>query len=79
MKNHSITIYSTDTCHYCNLAKQYFDKKGVTYTNKNVGADRNAAMEMMMKSGQMGVPVVEIDNQILVGFQPEAFDMLLSK
>jgi glutaredoxin len=60
------------------MAKNYFTKMGVKYEDKNVGSDRNAAMEMMMKSGQMGVPVVEIDGQIVVGFQPEVFEKLIS-
>ena len=78
MSKHNVTVYSTSTCHYCVLAKDYLDKKGVTYANFDVGADRAKASEMISKSGQMGVPVVEIDGQIIVGFQPNEFDRLLA-
>jgi glutaredoxin-like YruB-family protein len=77
MDKHSVTIYSTQTCPYCVLAKNYFKNRGVEYKDLNVGADRAAAQEMVMKSGQMGVPVIDIDGKIIVGFQPEAFEELL--
>jgi glutaredoxin-like YruB-family protein len=78
MKDHTVTVYSTATCHYCVLAKDYLDKKGVHYDAIDVGVDRAKAMEMITKSGQMGVPVVEIDGQCIVGFQPNEFDRLLA-
>ncbi len=77
-KNRKITMYSTPTCYYCTLAKNHFTKIGVAFEDKNVGVDRVAAQEMIMKSGQMGVPVIDIDGQIVVGFQPEVFEKLLS-
>ncbi|MEI7810585.1 MAG: glutaredoxin domain-containing protein [bacterium] len=79
MKDHKVIIYSTTTCPYCVYAKDYFKKKGVSYEDKNVGIDRAAGMEMVEKSGQMGVPVIDIDGEIIVGFQPEVFEELLSK
>lgn len=79
MTTKTVTIYSTSTCHYCTLAKAYFTKLGVAYVDKNVGVDRAAAQEMIMKSGQMGVPVVDIGGTILVGFQPEAFEKLIKE
>ena len=78
MKNHNVTIYSTPTCHYCVMAKDYFKKNGVEYKDIDVSRDQNAAREMITKSGQMGVPVVDIDGNILVGFQPETFKSLLN-
>lgn len=78
MSDHKVTVYSTSTCHYCVLAKAYLDKKGISYTNIDVGTDHAKAAEMITKSGQMGVPVVEIDGNILVGFQPNEFDRLLA-
>lgn len=78
MQNHNVTIYSTSVCHFCALSKDYLDKKGVRYTNYNVGIDREKAAEMIEKSGQMGVPVIEIDGNIVVGFQPDEFDRLLA-
>lgn len=77
MSTKNITIYSTSTCHYCTLAKNYFMKMGVPFLEKNVGVDRAAGQEMIMKSGQMGVPVIDIDGQIIVGFQPALFGKLI--
>jgi glutaredoxin-like YruB-family protein len=79
MKDHKVIIYSTSTCPYCVYAKDYFKKKGVAYEDKNVGVDRAAGQEMVKKSGQMGVPVIDIDGEIVVGFQPEVFEQLLNK
>ena len=79
MKNHKVTIYSTTTCPYCVYAKDYFKNKGVAFEDKNVSNDRAAGQEMIAKSGQMGVPVIDIDGQIIVGFQPNVFEELLSK
>lgn len=77
-KNRKIIVYSTPTCHYCTMAKNYFTKMGVQYEDINVGMDRIAAQEMVKKSGQMGVPVIDIDGQIVVGFQPEVFEKLIN-
>lgn len=79
MKNHKVTIYSTTTCPYCVYAKEYFKNKGVAFEDKNVSNDRAAGQEMIAKSGQMGVPVIDIDGQIIVGFQPNVFEELLNK
>lgn len=79
MKNHKVTIYSTTTCPYCVMAKRYFTDKGVAYEDKNVGIDRAAGQEMVRKSGQMGVPVIDIDGEIIVGFRPDVFEELLNK
>ena len=79
MKKHKIIIYSTSTCVYCVMAKEYFDEKGFKFEEKNVGLDRKAAQEMVEKSGQLGVPVIDIDGNIVVGFQSEVFDELLAK
>ncbi|KKR43114.1 NrdH-redoxin [Candidatus Nomurabacteria bacterium RIFOXYB1_FULL_39_16] len=79
MKNHKVTIYSTTTCPYCVYAKDYFKNKGVAFEDKNVSNDRAAGQEMIAKSGQMGVPVIDIDGQIIVGFQPNIFEELLNK
>jgi glutaredoxin len=60
------------------MAKNYFTKMGVQYEDINVGIDSVAAQEMVKKSGQMGVPVIDIDGQIIVGFQPEVFEKLIN-
>jgi glutaredoxin 3 len=66
MKN--VTIYSTPSCTYCNLAKDFFKKNGVTYTEHNVATDLARRKEMIEKTGQMGVPVIELDGEIVIGF-----------
>ena len=77
MKAKKVLIYSTPTCHYCNLAKEFFTEKGVNYTEFNVGKDLDKRKEMVEKSEQMGVPVIDIDGQIIVGFDEERISKLL--
>ncbi|MFA6407311.1 MAG: glutaredoxin family protein [Candidatus Paceibacterota bacterium] len=72
-----ITIYSTPSCVYCKMAKAYFDQKGVTYTEKDVFADEKAREEMIQKSGQLGVPVIDIGGQIVIGFDKSIINNLL--
>lgn len=68
----AVTIYTTPTCGYCNKAKQYFREKRVPFTEHNVARDLRRADEMVRKSGQMGVPVIDVHGKIIVGFnQPE--------
>jgi glutaredoxin 3 len=77
MKENKVIVYSTPTCPYCVYAKDYFKKNNVPFEDVDVSRDRARAEEMVRKSGQMGVPVVEINGEILVGYQPEAFAELL--
>lgn len=72
-----ITIYSTTHCPYCKMAKEYFDQHKVSYTDINVETDEAAAADMIRKSGQMGVPVIDIDGTIIVGFDRVAIDEIL--
>ena len=72
-----ITVYSTTWCGYCHAAKQYFDKLGVKYRDVNVEQDHQAAQEMVAKSGQMGVPVIDIDGTLIVGFDRPRIDSAL--
>ena len=75
MKN--ITIYSTPSCHFCHMAKDYFKENNLTYTEYNVASDLEKRKEMVEKSGQMGVPVIIIGDEITVGFnQPKIAEML---
>jgi len=76
-KNHKVIVYSTPTCPYCVYAKEYFNENNVQFEDIDVTKDKVKAQEMVTKSGQMGVPVIDIDGNILVGFQPEAFEQLL--
>ena len=75
---HTVTIYSATWCGFCSAAKRYLDDKGVKYTDKNVDEDRSYAQEAVEKSGQMGIPVLDIDGKIVVGFDRPAIDTLLS-
>ncbi|MFC1478153.1 glutaredoxin family protein [Candidatus Margulisiibacteriota bacterium] len=73
----NVSVYSTPTCPYCRMVKNYLDENKVTYTNMDVSTDQNAAQEMVQKSGQMGVPVVDIDGQIIIGFDKERISQVL--
>ncbi len=72
-----VRIYTTTQCPYCHMAMEFFKKNGVKYEEINVENDEKAAEEMVEKSGQMGVPVIEIDGQIIVGFQRSALERAL--
>ena len=75
MKN--VTIYSTPSCHFCRLAKDFFTANGIVYTEYNVASDLEKRKEMVEKSGQMGVPVITVDDKLIVGFdKPEISRML---
>ncbi|MDO8604449.1 MAG: Uxx-star family glutaredoxin-like (seleno)protein [bacterium] len=63
-----VTIYTTPTCGYCKMAKEYFTANNVAYTEYNVGADIERRKEMVEKSGQMGVPVIFIGEDMTIGF-----------
>ncbi|MFC1620826.1 glutaredoxin family protein [Candidatus Omnitrophota bacterium] len=73
----SVKIYSTSTCHYCHRAKDFLKEKNIAFENIDVGANPDAGKEMMDKSGQMGVPVLDIDGKIIVGFDKEAISEAL--
>ena len=78
MADKKVVIYSTPTCPFCKRAKNYFSQKGIPYTDINVAADREKTKEMIQKSGQMGVPVIVIDGEVVVGFNQIQLDKLLS-
>lgn len=63
-----VTIYSTPTCGFCHQAKAFFKEQNIDFTDVDVSQDYNAAMHMVQISGQMGVPVIDIDGDITVGF-----------
>lgn len=79
MVDKKVVIYSTPTCPYCKRAKDYLSRKGIPFVDRNVAVDRDAAKEMIQKSGQMGVPVITIGNEIMVGFNQALLDKLLSQ
>lgn len=67
----TVTIYSTPTCVYCNMAKSFFKENKVAFTEHNVATDLEKRREMIDKTGQMGVPVIDINGEIVVGFNEE--------
>jgi glutaredoxin 3 len=64
----TITVYSTPTCVYCNMAKNFFKANGIAYQDFNVATDLEKRKEMIDKTGQMGVPVIDIGGTVVVGF-----------
>ncbi len=72
-----VTIYTTPTCGYCKMAKEYFTANNVAYTEHNVGTDLEKRKEMIEKSGQMGVPVIFVDSEMTVGFDKSRLAGLL--
>jgi len=73
----TVKVYSTPSCPYCTMAKKYLESKNVKYEEFDVSVDRSAAMEMVRKSGQRGVPVLDIDGDIVIGFDKDRIDSLL--
>ena len=64
----NVTIYSTPTCVYCNMAKNFFKSNSVAYTEHNVATDLEKRKEMIDKTGQMGVPVIDTGAEVIIGF-----------
>jgi glutaredoxin 3 len=77
MENKTVTIYSTPTCHFCHAAKEFFTANNIAYTDINVATDLDSRKLMIEKSGQMGVPVITIDNDVVVGFDQKKLRSLL--
>ena len=75
MKN--VIIYTTPTCVFCKMAKEFFEEHAIPYTEYDVAQDAKKRDELITKSGQMGVPVILIDNEMVVGFNEEKIRSLL--
>lgn len=73
----SVKIYTTPTCVYCRMAKEFFKKNNVAYEEHNVAEDAKAREEMVQKSHQLGVPVIDVDGEIVVGFDRDTLGRLL--
>ncbi len=73
-----VTIYSTPTCHFCHAAKDFFAANDVAFTDYNVATDLDKRKEMITKSGQMGVPVITIGSDLIVGFDEPRLRELLA-
>lgn len=78
MANDKVIVYSTPSCPYCKLAKEYLKKHEVDFLDIDVTQDEAAGEEMIEKSGQMGVPVIDAKGTIIIGFDKEAIDKALS-
>lgn len=76
--NPQITIYSATWCAFCHAAKDYLDKKGTAYVDKDVDSDRSIAEEAVKLSGQTGIPVLHINGQVIVGFDRPRIDAALA-
>jgi glutaredoxin-like YruB-family protein len=73
----SVVIYSTPVCHFCQAAKEFFAENDVTYTEHDVAADADKRQEMIDMTGQMGVPVIKIGNDVVIGFdEPKVKELL---
>jgi glutaredoxin 3 len=72
-----VKVYSTSWCVYCRMAKEYFKSKNVVFEEVNVENDRDAAMALVERTGQAGVPVIEIGQQTILGFDRERIDLAL--
>lgn len=72
-----VIVFSTPTCSFCNAAKHYFRQKGIKYSDVDVSRDPAAARDMVRRSGQMGVPVIDIGGKVVVGFDRNKINQLL--
>jgi glutaredoxin 3 len=72
-----VMIYSTPTCVYCKMAKEFFKKNNVAYEEFDVASDAKAREDMVNKSHQLGVPVIDIDDNIVIGFDQKTLEGLL--
>jgi len=74
---HTVTIYSTPTCHFCHQAKDYFAANKIAFTDFDVASDMAKRKELVDMTKQLGVPVIRIDDSIIVGFNKAKIDELL--
>ena len=73
----NVTIYTTPTCVYCKAAKEFFQENSVQYEEKDVARDEQAREAMIQKSGQMGVPVIDVNGETVIGFDKKKLSELL--
>jgi len=74
---HTVTIYTTPACSWCQVAKQHLSTHNIAFEEVDVSSDMNRAREMIEKSGQYGVPVIDIDGEVVLGFDRARIDSLL--
>ena len=75
----TVTVYSTTTCPFCTMVKDWLKDKGVSFDDVNVGTDQDKAKEMMDKSGQMGVPVIDVQGTVVIGFDKPKLESALKE
>lgn len=73
----NVTIYSTPTCHFCQMTKDFLREKGISYTEHDVAGDLERRQEMIRRSGQMGVPVIFVGEEMIIGFDQERLSSAL--
>ncbi len=73
----TVSIYSTPTCHFCQMAKDFLKENNIAYTEFNVAQDLEKRQEMIQRSGQMGVPVIVVGEEVIVGFDREKLAITL--
>ncbi len=73
----TITLYSTPSCPYCKLVKDYLKEQNIAFTELDVSLDNDAIQKMVKLSGQMGVPVIDINGQIIVGWNKNALEEVI--
>lgn len=74
-----VIIYTTSWCPFCELTKEFLKERGIEYEEKNVENDLQAREEMIQKSGQLGVPVIDIEGKIIIGYSPEEIEGALKE
>ena len=77
METKKVEIYSTETCHFCHMAKEWLTSKGVPFVDDNVGSDIEKRKDMMEMTGLLGVPVIIIGNEVMIGFNPDQMAKIL--
>jgi glutaredoxin 3 len=77
--NQKVIVYSTESCPWCHKAKDFLKEEGIPYEDINVAEDQKAREDMIEKSGQMGVPVLDVFGTVIVGFDKEAIEAALAK
>lgn len=77
MEIKKVEIFSTETCHFCHMAKDWLSARGIAYSDYNVGSDLEKRKEMMEMTGQLGVPVIKIGDNVMIGFNPDQMAKIL--
>ena len=76
--NKKVEIFSTPTCHFCNLAKDWFKENEIEYIEYDVASNLEKRKEMAEMTGQLGVPVIKIEDDVIIGFNPNKIEEVLS-